>query len=174
MKQWTKGWRLVVLVGMVPFLMILSTLGSSLFIGNFTEAGQFGDSFGVTNSLFSGLAFIGLVVAIHLQREDIKKQSDQLELQREELVLTRKELRRAAVAQEESREAVARQSLLQAKAAHLQAMGLYFSTRLSEGGPDSDRRGWILDFAHSLDYFKKYMDRFEEDEMETGADDPKT
>lgn len=41
--------------------------------------------FGAANALFSGFAFVGLIVAILLQREE-------LELQRKELKLTRKEL----------------------------------------------------------------------------------
>lgn len=47
--------------------------------------GQFGDMFGAVNALFSGLALGGIVLAILLQREDLK-------LQRTELELTRKEL----------------------------------------------------------------------------------
>lgn len=44
----------------------------------FTAPGAFGDSFGYVNSLFSGLAFAGVIYAILLQRKE-------LELQREEL-----------------------------------------------------------------------------------------
>lgn len=36
-----------------------------------SKAGVFGDSFGVVNSLFSGLAFAGLIVTILLQREEL-------------------------------------------------------------------------------------------------------
>ena len=46
--------------------------------------GAFGDKFGFINSLFSGLAFAGIVVSIFLQRKE-------LSLQREELIETRKE-----------------------------------------------------------------------------------
>ena len=56
------------------------------------DRGQFGDSFGAVNSLFSGLAFAGLIVALLLQRRE-------LSLQREELQLTRDELGRSALAQ---------------------------------------------------------------------------
>ncbi len=56
------------------------------------KAAQFGDSFGIITSLFSGLAFIGLIITILLQR-------DELALQREELGLTRKELSKAGDAQ---------------------------------------------------------------------------
>lgn len=55
-------------------------------------AGQFGDMFGAVNSLFSGFALAGVVVAILMQKEE-------LELQRKELVFTRAELEKSAAAQ---------------------------------------------------------------------------
>src|ERR1017187_7417404 len=53
-----------------------------------------GDRADSINALFAGFAFVGVVIAILLQREE-------LSLQRQELKDTREELRRAAVAQEE-------------------------------------------------------------------------
>ncbi len=50
-----------------------------------TKSGVFGDSFGALTSLFSGLAFAGLIITIVMQK-------DELALQREELSLTRQEL----------------------------------------------------------------------------------
>ena len=50
------------------------------------ERGQFGDSFGAVNALFSGFAFAGVIYAIILQKRE-------LELQREELEATRTEIR---------------------------------------------------------------------------------
>jgi hypothetical protein len=55
------------------------------------------DLFSSINSLFSGLAFAGVIIAILMQRQELK-------LQREELEATREELRRAAEAHEESRD----------------------------------------------------------------------
>jgi hypothetical protein len=49
-------------------------------------AGKFGDSFGVLTSLFTGLAFAGLLTTIYLQRSE-------LQLNRRELEETRKEFR---------------------------------------------------------------------------------
>ena len=49
-------------------------------------AGEFGDMFGLANALFSGFAFLGVVVAILLQQQELR-------LQREELGHTREELR---------------------------------------------------------------------------------
>jgi len=59
---------------------------TDLFFCELGEKGTFGDMFGSVNALFSGLAFVGVIVAILLQRVELK-------LQREELVQTREELR---------------------------------------------------------------------------------
>lgn len=57
------------------------------------KSGVLGDSFGIINALFSGLAFSVLIVTVLLQREELK-------LQRQELEENRKELKRSASAQE--------------------------------------------------------------------------
>lgn len=51
---------------------------------DWSESGSFGDSFGAINSLFSGLALLGIIWTIYLQRNE-------LTLQREELKKTREE-----------------------------------------------------------------------------------
>ena len=65
--------------------------------------GEFGDKFGAINSLFSGLAFAGIIFTILLQRKE-------LSLQRKELIETRNELKRTASAQEKSEDALNRQA----------------------------------------------------------------
>jgi len=76
-------------------LVIFLFLGYGIFVlyviwpvtsWNVDKAGVFGDSFGLLTSLFSGLAFAGIVLTILLQREE-------LQLQREELRLTREEMK---------------------------------------------------------------------------------
>ena len=49
------------------------------------ELGQFGDTFGLVNALFTGLALVGLVYAASLQQAQARTQSEHLALQREEL-----------------------------------------------------------------------------------------
>ncbi len=49
------------------------------------SSGVFGDSFGLLTSLFSGLAFSGLIITILLQREDLKLQKDELSETRKEM-----------------------------------------------------------------------------------------
>ena len=55
--------------------------------------GQFGDSFGAINALFTGLAFVGVIWTIRLQIRELELQRDELRLQREELEATRAEIR---------------------------------------------------------------------------------
>jgi hypothetical protein len=71
-------------------------------VADWAQRGQLGDLFGAVNSLFSGLAFAGLIYTVYLQREE-------LSLQRKELQLTRDELQRTATAQEESKKALQKQ-----------------------------------------------------------------
>lgn len=82
---------------------------------NWEIRGQFGDSFGVANSLFSGLAFAGLIYTVHLQRQE-------LALQRKELELTRSELQRSAAAQEASERALSKQAAALETAARLNGL----------------------------------------------------
>ena len=77
-------------LSIVAITAILLVFG--LWIGTFfyfqsfenEDRGTFGDMFGTVNSLFSGLAFAGIVITILLQKKE-------LSLQRKELKLTRKE-----------------------------------------------------------------------------------
>jgi hypothetical protein len=56
-------------------------------------AGQFGDMFGGFNALASGLAMLGVIGALYLQRKQNEMQADELRLQRIELAQTREELK---------------------------------------------------------------------------------
>lgn len=49
------------------------------------KSGVFGDSFGVLNALFSGLAFGGLLITVLYQREDLVLTKEELKLTREEI-----------------------------------------------------------------------------------------
>lgn len=66
------------------------------------DRGTWGDMFGGINALFSGLAFVGVIYAILLQREE-------LQLQRYELVSTRAELRGQREANERQNEFISTQ-----------------------------------------------------------------
>ncbi len=79
------------------------------------KRGQFGDMFGALNAMFSGLAFLGIIYTITLQREE-------LGLQRKELELTRQELKRTAEAQELSQQELAKQAASLKAAAKLSGL----------------------------------------------------
>ena len=78
-------WFIILGVIVIGALWVGSWFLIDLNIENPTNRGTFGDKFGAINSLFSGLAFIGLIVTLIYQKEE-------LELQRQELAETRKEL----------------------------------------------------------------------------------
>lgn len=50
------------------------------------QQAQFGDSFGGLNTLFSGCAFIGIIVTLVLQLEELKLQRTSLRLQEESVI----------------------------------------------------------------------------------------
>jgi hypothetical protein len=63
--------------------------------------GSFGDQFGFTNALFSGLALAGVIVAILMQSEELRLQRRELELTRNVLRQQSKQLNRQAKASEQ-------------------------------------------------------------------------
>jgi hypothetical protein len=56
------------------------------------DAGQAGDLFGAINSLFTGLAFAGLIGTMIFQQRELKLQRRELSLQRKEVAETRGEI----------------------------------------------------------------------------------
>jgi len=67
------------------FLVLFSTFSLGIFIDN-EDRGTFGDMFGAANALFTGLSFVGLIVTILLQREDLKETRNEMELTRKEFI----------------------------------------------------------------------------------------
>ena len=78
-------WSIIIGIILIGLLWGGSWLLIDFNIENSTNRGEFGDKFGAINSLFSGLAFLGLIVTLLFQKEE-------LELQRQELAETRKDL----------------------------------------------------------------------------------
>jgi len=85
--------KLYLLLAVVIFIWILFSILLPKIEPSLANRAILGDSYGTINSLFSGLAFSGIIYTILLQRKE-------LALQREELIHTRKELSRSADAQE--------------------------------------------------------------------------
>lgn len=59
------------------------------FFNDWGKAGQFGDTFGTLNAVFSALAFAGIIITIIIQKQELKNQFEELKLQREEMKNTR-------------------------------------------------------------------------------------
>lgn len=84
------------------FILLCSVATAQLVFGiaiyyifhDWAASGAFGDTFGAINSLFSSLAFGALIYTIILQ-------SNELKVQREELILTREQLTEAASSQKD-------------------------------------------------------------------------
>lgn len=76
----------VIAVWAMTFLLYLNN--------NSEERGQFGDMFGAANALFSGLAFVGLIITLILQREELSLQRDELKQTRKEFENQNKTMKR--------------------------------------------------------------------------------
>lgn len=101
-------WKNFALAGGAVFILWLAFFFVvSIYGGCFTKTGPFGDSFGVLNTLFTGLAFAGMICTLLMQRQE-------LTLQREEIRLALAEYNRIAEANEEAAK-VAKENLEEQK-----------------------------------------------------------
>ncbi len=93
-------------LGYMVIAIIIIWLLSAIIIyyisPNWSDRGTIGDMFGAVNALFSGLAFVGLIYTIMLQREEISMNMKEIEL-------NRKELKKSTNAQLQSQEALKEQ-----------------------------------------------------------------
>lgn len=78
---WIVGISFIVFILTFFFSPILSYLTGT---SQPTCAGGFGDQYGVLNTLFTGLAFVGLIATILLQRKDLELQRKELKRQSDE------------------------------------------------------------------------------------------
>ena len=67
---------------LVTIIWAISALGLVLTVSDFSKSGTFGDSFGVLNTLFSGLAFAGIIVTVKIQNDDMREQRKELQKQK--------------------------------------------------------------------------------------------
>jgi len=93
-------WLLVALIVGLPLVCVVAyffmLIGWSYLPDDWPTRGTIGDSFGVLTAFFTGAGFIGFLVALWLQRQDLKAQYEairwqikEMEGQREELEMTR-------------------------------------------------------------------------------------
>jgi heme/copper-type cytochrome/quinol oxidase subunit 1 len=129
------------IIGVTILFFVVYFLTVKHFYPLLLERGQFGDMFGGLNTVFSSLAFIGVIIAIILQREE-------LSLQRNELELTREELKKTAEAQVKSEQALRKQVVSLEKTAKLNGLSSILQYHGSElvsattgvSGHDTQRR----------------------------------
>lgn len=144
----------------VTALWIVAPLLVAHFVSEWPVRGQFGDMYGAVNSLFSGLAFAGLIYTVHLQRQE-------LSLQRRELELTRSELQRTATAQEASEKALTKQVSALESAAALNALSSvieHYPIKISRIGSAAQK-------AQAEQVQVKYIERLEQMLSKLGAGD---
>jgi len=109
-------WALVILGVIALWLALLGwEISSTAFDwSDLTKLGLLGDSFGTLNTLFSGLAFLGIIISIKLQRDDLKLQREELAMQRKEITFQRKAIEiQAQEAQHQSEEMQSQRKLAQ-------------------------------------------------------------
>lgn len=124
-KPVTQSKVIIAIVGLL-LVFVLYTIGAIILLPNLFFEGRFQDLFAALTSFLSGLAFLGVIYAVLLQKEE-------LGLQRDELKLTRQELKRAAEAQEKSEQALTRQAAslkITAKLNGLSAVLQHYNTLL--------------------------------------------
>jgi uncharacterized membrane protein len=144
------------LLAAVTAIWLVSIFIIPFFYSELTKRGSFGDSFGVINSLFSGLAFAGIIYTILLQRKELK-------LQREELELTRKELAKSAEAQIASQRELVKQSLNMKRTAELNALSTLIQDIHNQQDYYRSQKQSYHELLNELDSEKKgYKDRIKD------------
>lgn len=107
-EQWTRDPIKLGLIfgGLVTVLWVATPFLTRWQYSDPAMRGQFGDLFGSINALFSGLAFVGVIVAILLQKQELGLQRQELRDTRQEMQYSREEMKRTADAQEAAKEAL--------------------------------------------------------------------
>ncbi|EPC4025520.1 putative phage abortive infection protein [Aeromonas salmonicida] len=86
-----KGWYFIIFILVLVLGMWFSYPFWSYFYKDyfynteFSEMGVFGDSYGALNTLFSALAFTGIIASIYFQREELKATREELKATRDEM-----------------------------------------------------------------------------------------
>jgi hypothetical protein len=95
-------WTVVVLAGVAVALLLglaaVSVIAATATGPTWTVLADVGESFGLLNAIFSGLALAAVVVTFWMQFTELRSQRDDLAAQREALIKTQEELHRSAEA----------------------------------------------------------------------------
>lgn len=76
---------------LVTIIWAASALALYMSVEDYSKSGTFGDSFGVLNTLFSGLAFAGIIVSIKMQNDEMREQRKELQKQKKAAQLYHRE-----------------------------------------------------------------------------------
>ncbi len=85
---WALLWKAALIVTVI---WAASALLLYFSVEDFSKSGTFGDSFGVLNTLFSGLAFVGIIVSIKMQNDEMREQRKELQKQKKAAQLYHRE-----------------------------------------------------------------------------------
>jgi hypothetical protein len=140
----------------------LLSIATLYYLFDFTkpsEAGAFGDSFGMINSLFSGLAFAGIIISIILQSKELKLQRLEIAENREVMISQQQELAHSANAQVASQKELAKQSLNMKRTAELNALSTLLNDIHTE---ENYYRGLKQSHHDALEELNKYKLHYRE------------
>jgi hypothetical protein len=130
---------LIVLFAVVLTMQFLLGILIYYNFDGWSDRGSFGDMFGAVNTLFSGLAFAGLIYANVMQSKELSLQREELELQRNELELTRQELGKSAAAQQEQVSLMLHSAKVTAISNKLNAQTMLYTNHLAIPGYGAER-----------------------------------
>lgn len=89
------SWVLIgsVIFSVLTYALLLIYITWPIESYSISNSGVFGDSFGMLTSLFSGLAFAGLIITIRMQQEELSLQRQELKLLTTELSNQKEEMK---------------------------------------------------------------------------------
>ena len=149
------GSGIVIIIWLISFPLIKLLID---YETDFSKIGVVGDSFGAINALFSGLAFVGLIFTIYLQKNELRLQREELRLQRNELKENREQLRRSAESQEKTEKLIKKQLKLGNKTAKINALTTIIESYNNDiYGGHTKKIGWNL--TQKRDQKLKTLDR---------------
>ncbi len=86
--------KIILIFSSIVVVYFLLAISIYIAFSDWVSRGQFGDMFGAINTLFSALAFAGLITAILVQKEEIKEQRQELRKSVEAQIETEKALKK--------------------------------------------------------------------------------
>lgn len=83
MRRWVVLGTMFIFILWISSYFLLTAAFAGVAKGDIETIGAFGDSFGALNALFSGLAFLGVILALILQKQELQAQREEIRNSRE-------------------------------------------------------------------------------------------